>query len=155
MTLINFFDIGDFLILECDFNNYFPAKRLTADIIKLPGQDDITVGYNTRIALGICNKKNRELSFSEPTSTDNRLFTSGFYNDIDAGPRFMPGKMINDSTIIMKIRFDHLINHIKSNDFLNNIPKFPERKEQLKMLVDSLQKADFDNPVYMFCTFKN
>jgi hypothetical protein len=154
VTLWNVFDIGNFLILECNFNNYFPAKRLTPETIKLPGHDDMIVWFNTKMALGIFNKKKSDLSFSEPTSSDNRLFTTGLYNDIDAGPRLMPIKMINDSTVIMKIRFDHLINHIKSNDFLNNIPKYPDRKEKLKMLVDSLQKVDFDNPVYMFCTFK-
>jgi hypothetical protein len=154
ITLWKIFDIGNFLILECNFNGYFPAKRLTPETIKIPGQDDIIAWYHTKMVLGIYSKKTKDLSFSEPTSTDNRLFTTGFYNDVDAGPRLMPDKIINDSTVVMKIRFDHLFKHINSIDFLNNPSKHPERKRRLEMLVDSLQNAGFDNPVYMFCIFK-
>ena len=42
--------------------------------------------------------------------------------------------------------------HITSDDFKNNIPKYPEKKRQLEELANSL--SEFDNPVLMFVTFK-
>jgi len=104
--------------------------------------------------VGVYEKETDHLALSEPTNTDNHLFTSGFYNDIDAGPRFIPEKMINDSMFVMKLNFNYLVEHVESNDFKNNIPKNPEQKDKLAAMVDSLKKTDFDNPVYMLVTFK-
>jgi hypothetical protein len=145
----------NFLILDCDFNNYYPAKRLSPEIIKTPsGKDYIQwYNYNGQSVLGVYDKRSGTLVFSEPTSTNNQLFTSGFYNDIDAGPRFFPDKMVNDSTMVMKIRFNHMTGHIGSSDFKDNISTYPERKKRLEEIVDSLKKADFDNPILMFVTF--
>lgn len=154
INLYGVFETENFLILDCGLNKFFPAKRLTPEIIKLPGLQDYTQWYNTKSVLGIYDKKTRNLVFSKPTNTDNHLFTSGFYNDIDAGPRFIPDKMVNDSTMVMKIKFDYLKEHIASDDFKNSISKYPERKKRIEVLVDSLNKAKFDNPVYMFVTFK-
>jgi hypothetical protein len=154
IDLDNIFQTKKLLILECGFNRYFPAKRITPVVIRTPGGEDYTQWYNTTQILGIYNKESGELIFSKPTSTDNHLSTSGFYNDIDAGPRFIPDKMVNDSTMVMKIRFDHLLEHIESIEFENNVPKYPEQKKRLVEFVDSLKKEGFDNPVYMFVTFK-
>jgi hypothetical protein len=154
MGLGNICETQNFLILVCNLNKYFPVKRLTPEIIRLPGLKDYTQWYNTTAAIGIYDKRTGKLVISKPSSTDNHLSTSGLYNDIDAGPRFMPEEIIQDSTIVMKIRFDYLIEHIESADFKNNVPKHPDRKKKLEMFVDSLKKVDFDNPVYMFVTFK-
>jgi hypothetical protein len=151
----NIFQTKDFLIINCDFNENSPAKRITPEIIKTPSGRDYTRRYNTTSLIGIYHKRTGKLIFSEPTDTDNHLFTSGLYNDFDAGPRFIPGKMVNDSTMVMKIRSDYLIEHIGSVDFKNNIPKYPEKKRRLEEFVDSIKRAGFDNPVYMFVTFKN
>ncbi len=155
INLNNVYQTKNFVFLDCGFNKYFPAKRLTPKIIRIPGLKDFTQWYNTGAVLGVYDKKTGDLVFSEPTSTDNHLFTSGLYNDIDAGPRFIPDKMINDSTMVMKIRFDFLVEHIESNDFKDNILKYPDRKERLNNFVDSLRTAGFDNPVFMFVTFNN
>jgi hypothetical protein len=155
INLDHIYQTENFLILECNYNKYFPAKRLTPEIISLPGLKDYTQWYNTKAVLGIYDKRTENLVFSEPTSTDNHLFTTGFYNDLDAGPRFFPGMMVNDSTMVMKIRFDHMTEHVSSDDFKNNTPKLPENKKRLEFLVDSLTNAGFDNPVLMFVTFNN
>jgi len=154
MGIYQIFTKENYLILKCDFNKYFPAKRLTPEIIKLPGIEEITRWHNTRIVIGIYDKITEKLVFSEPTSTDNHLLTSGLYNDIDAGPRFIPDKMINDSTMVMNIRFEYLIEHIESKDFKDNTPRYPEKKKRLESFVDSLSRTGFDNPVLMFVTFK-
>jgi hypothetical protein len=143
-----------FLFLECLYGNCFPAYRFTAEKVRMPNGDNSNFTQNNPYVLGLYDKKTGDLVFSEPTDTDNRLYSSGFYNDIDAGPRFMPSKMINDSTMAMKIPFNRLMMHIESDDFKNNIPKNQEQKEKLAALVDSLKKTDFDNPVYMLVTFK-
>jgi hypothetical protein len=147
------FPTDNFLILEYDFGKYFPAKRLTPETLNLPTGEYIQ-WYNItgKGVLGIYNKISGDLIFSEPTSTDNHLFTTGFYNDIDAGPRFFPSRMVNDSTMVMDIRFNQLTEHIASDDFKNNVPKYPEKKKELESFVNNL--IDYDNPVLMFVTFK-
>ena len=154
LILNNVFLTSGYLILVCDFGKYFPAKRLRPEIIRLPGHKDIIMHINTPVVVGVYDKTTKDLVFSEPTTTDNRLFSSGLYNDFDAGPRFVPDKMVNDSTMVMKVRFDYLAEHVRSDDFKNITPKYPDRKERLEGFVDSLMRVGFDNPVYMFVTYK-
>ena len=80
------------------------------------------------------------------------MFTSGIYNDIDAGPRFFPDIQVNDSTMVMWIKPSDLIKHIKNIDFRNIVLKYPEKKKHLEELANKLN--ELDNPVLMFVTFK-
>jgi hypothetical protein len=148
MWLENVFQTSNYLFLDCFFSNQFPAKRITPRVV----YQDITLMYNTQNVLGIFDKKIQKLIFCKPTSTDNPLFTSGIYNDIDAGPRFFPKKMVNDSTMVMWIDAKQLKDHVASDDFKNNEPKYPEKKKKLEDLANSL--TEFDNAVLMFVTFK-
>ena len=138
--------------------NRFPAKRVnprpneSSDLAGVIQVNDTRKWYNTTTCLGIYDRKNEELLFCEPTSTDNPLYTSGIYNDIDAGPRFLPRKFINDSIMVMTISAKDLKYHIESDEFKSNIPKFPEKKRQLEELANSL--SVFDNPVFMIVTLK-
>ena len=102
--------------------------------------------------LGIFNKKTKEFFFSQTTNSENSLLKAGFFNDFDAGPMFFPGKMINDYTMAMIIEAKQIIDYVKSNDFKDNIPKYPEKKKQFENLAKSL--TEFDNPVLMLVTFK-
>ena len=145
----------DHLFIVSDYAKYFPAKRLTPKKISMPSGNEITMWENTTRMLGVYEKETGELAFAEPSNTDNLLFSSGFYNDIDAGPRFLPTNIVNDSTMAMRLDFYDLLDHVESDDFKNNIPKNPEQKEKLAALIDSLKQADFDNPVYMLVTFRN
>ena len=158
IAIEDIFQTVDYLFLKVNFGNRFPAKRLTARPIESPAPGIVStnsarVWTNTTFCLGIYDKKTGELHFCEPTSTDNPLFTSGICNDIDAGPRFFPRKLINDSTMVMTISAKDLKNHIASADFKNAVPKYPEKKKQLEELANSL--SEFDNPILMFVTFKN
>jgi len=107
---------------------------------------------NTANALGVYNKQTRDFVFCQPTSTDNPLFASGIYNDIDAGPRFFPKQMVNDSTMVMWVPANQLKDHVASDDFNNGTAKYPEKKRKLEELAASL--TEYDNPVLMFVTFK-
>ena len=147
IRLDNVFQTSDYLFLECFMNDHFPAKRLTPK--RLLG--DRFTWYNSKHMLGLFNKLTGELVFCEPTSTDNPLFTSGLYNDIDAGPRFFPKKMVNDSTMAMWVEAKQLKDHVASDDFKNSVSKCPEKKKQLEELANKL--TEFDNPVLMFLTF--
>jgi len=131
-----------------------PAKRLNPKTIRIHCLKDYIQWYNTDLVLGIYDIRSGNLSFSRPTSTDIYLATSGFYNDFDAGPRFMPGKMLNDSTFALKIKFDDLKEYIASREFKEMTPKFPEKKKNLDLLIDSLKNTGFDNPIYMFVRLK-
>jgi hypothetical protein len=146
------FQADNYLFISCQFGDHFPAKRLTPRIINLPDGRSVTLTRNTTKALGVFDKKSGILSFSEPTSSDNKLFTSGLYNDIDGGPRFYPFKQVNDSTMLMWVRAEDFINHIASDDFENSSPKYPEKKKQLKEFSNKVTM--FDNPILMYVTFK-
>ncbi len=148
------FQTSDFLILDCYFGDYFPAKRLTPEIKILPDGSKFELWSSTTSALGIYDKKRGVLVFAQPTNTNNYLFTTGLYNDLDGGPRFMPSGIFTDSILIMDFQLNRLAEHIKSDDFKNSIPIFPDKKNELEQLTDSLLKADCDSPVLMFVTFK-
>lgn len=156
VAIEDIFQTEDYLFLNVNLGNRFPAKRINprsnessslAGVIQV---NDTRKWYNTTACLGIYDKKNKELLFCEPTSTDNPLYTSGIYNDIDAGPRFLPRKLINDSIMVMTISAKDLKYHIESDEFKSNIPKYPEKKRQLEELAVGL--SEFDNPVLMLVT---
>jgi hypothetical protein len=148
----NVFQTDKYLFIKCQFGDHFPAKKLTSQTVTLPDGNVYTKWYNTTYALGIYNIQTKTISFCEPTSTDNPLFTSGIYNDIDAGPRFFPDMQVNDSTLVMWLKPSDLINHIKTSEFKNNVPKYLNYKKQLEDLTNNL--SDLDNPVLMLVTFK-
>jgi hypothetical protein len=147
------FQNEDYLFIKCKYGNHFPAKRLTPETFKLPTGDMSTKWYNTKFVLGIYNKKTKEVSFCEPTSTDNPLFTSGIYNDIDGGPRFFPDIQVNDTTLAMVVKPVDLIKHIESDDYRNNSRISSSKKKRLEDLAIKLK--DSDNPVLMFVTFRS
>lgn len=148
LYLWDVFQTQNYLFLTCDFGKRFPASRLTLKT-NVFGTSSM---LNTTLVLGIFDINHKDLEFVCPTSTDNPLFTTGLYNDIDAGPRFLPHKQINDSTMVMWIEAKQLKEHVASDDFKNNSPKYPEKKKELENIANSL--SEFDNPVLMFVTFK-
>jgi hypothetical protein len=150
ISVFDVFQTKNYLLLDCEFGYRFPAKRLTPFSLA-PGIKPSW--YTTTHVLGLYNKKTSELVFSKPSNTDNPLFTTGFYNDIDCGPRFFPKTMANDSTLVMWVTADQLKKHVASDDFKNNVPKYHEKKKQLEELANKLN--ELDNPVLMFVTFKN
>jgi len=147
LYLENIFQTNQYLFLDCIFNEHFPAKRFTSRIIS-----GVNMYYNTVNALGIFDKYTDELVFCKPTATDNPLITSGFCNDIDAGPRFYPNKQVNDSTMVMWMEAKLLKDHIASLDFKNSVPKYPNKKKELEVLASSIKESD--NPILMMVTFK-
>jgi hypothetical protein len=107
---------------------------------------------NPSSVFGIFNKEIDELVFSKPTDTDNSNNKSGIFNDIDAGPRFSPKRMVNDFTLASTITAKQLKDHVASDYFKNSKPRYPEKKKQLEDLAKSI--TEFDNPILMMVTFK-
>jgi len=146
----NAFQTKDFLILDCNFTHNIPEPE------KVPGLkqwwEEGKPWYNTTQVLGLYNRSDNTLSFSKLTSTANTLFTTGFYNDIDAGPRFYPAKQINDTTFVMCMTANSFKDHIKSDDFKNSNPKFPDKKRSLEELAGKLSEPD--ELVLMYMTVK-
>lgn len=147
--LENVFQSSKFLFLDCQFRGHFPAKRITPKILFGGVKSD----YNTTNVLGIYDKKSGELVFCDPPNTDNFLYSSGICNDIDAGPKFYPMQMVNDSTFVMWFDANHLKEYVSSDEFKNINPKYPEKKKKLEKFANGLN--EFDNPVLMFLTLRH
>jgi len=146
--LYDVFQTEDILLLNCHFGNRFPAKRLT---VHTPIPQAGPTWLNTNYMLGVYNKRNGEFKFCKPSNTDNYLFTTGIYNDIDGGPRFFPDQMVNDSTMVMFIDSKKIKDHINSEDFKNSAPKYLEKKIRLEELSEKI--SEMDNSIMMFVTF--
>jgi hypothetical protein len=146
----NILETSDYLFLDINFGNHFPANSLTP--LKGSGPGGADLKNHTTNCLAIYNKETFELQFCKPTSIDNPLFTSGLYNDIDAGPRFFPSSQVNDSTFVMLVNPFDLKKHVESDEFTKSRPLYPEKKNELKMLADSLREND--NPVLMLVSIK-
>jgi len=52
--------------------------------------------------------------------------------------------------MVMCLYARELHDHVESTDFINNVPKYPEKKKKLEELANGL--SEFDNPVLMFMT---
>jgi hypothetical protein len=151
-SVMHVFQTHDYLFIEVQLGDHFPAKRLTPIEKKLPSGEVVNIWFNTNRVLGVYNKNSEKISFCNPTNTDNRLFTTGFFNDIDAGPRFFPKIQINDSTMAMWIDAKSLKEHIASRDFKSSTSKYENKKKELEEF--SKKISEFDNPILMEVTFK-
>ena len=141
------FQAENILLLNCHFGNRFPAKRLTEKTTQIG-----TTWLNTNYMLGVYDKRNGEFKFCKPSNTDNSLFTTGIYNDIDGGPRFFPDQMVNDSTMVMFLDAKKFKDHMNSEDFKNSTPKYSDKKIQLEEFSGKI--SEMDNSIMMFVTFK-
>jgi len=78
----------------------------------------------------------------------------GFINDIDGGPNlsYQTIYSYDDNTLLAWIDSYTLIAHLKSDQFKNSTPKYPEKKKELEKLANSLNEDD--NPVLMLVKLK-
>jgi len=76
----------------------------------------------------------------------------GIINDIDGGPSLY-FKMVKDkNTLISWINAYELKDYVRSEDFKNFIPKYPEKKKELEKLANRLDENN--NPVLMLVKLK-
>jgi hypothetical protein len=149
----NVFQTKNLLLINCSLNRDKAVKRVTQMVPPIAISNKDWGWYNTTAILGIFDKSNDKLIFSEQTRTDDHLSTSGLYNDIDGGPRFLPDLMANDSTLIMIIQSQYIKEHLTSDDFKEFILKHPDKKNDFKDLADSLENSGSGNPVLFLVRF--
>lgn len=92
------------------------------------------------------------LLYDKNESTQSILPQTGFVNDINNGLPFVPRYLQNDSICVDYADAYKLIEWVNSETFKNSKPKYPEKKEALQHLVDSLDYND--NPVIMIVSLK-
>jgi hypothetical protein len=81
--------------------------------------------------------------------------TGCIINDLDGGLKFLPRSYMVDNGreyLVELVDPLKLINHCKSNEFTNFIPKYPQKKTDLIKLTSDLKETD--NPVLMMVRLK-
>jgi hypothetical protein len=73
----------------------------------------------------------------------NKNDKSGFINDLDGGPDFIP-EYTNDSLAFHFIKSIDMKEFISSDNFLKSTPKYPEKKELLLNKMNGLKESDND-----------
>jgi len=102
--------------------------------------------------LGIYNKVEKNVSFIDISKTEEKLLVTGFYNDVDGGPKFFPKFMFDEDRLIMPISAYDLKEYVSSESFRNAPAKYPEKKKALEELANRL--SEDDNPVLMVVTMR-
>lgn len=117
------FEFGDFIYYE------FASK--------------LTVFSDSEIYGFIASKKNDFEALIVPEE--------GLINDIDGGPNITPITTKDDNTIIAMIESMELKKFLASDTFKNSNPKYPDRKEKLQKLANTLKETD--NPLLILVSF--
>jgi hypothetical protein len=154
-SILNVLETEEYLfVATIPMNHSYLMRPKSLNTGDRPTAQDV---YYSGFMLGIYNKNNHDFVFNDILKTDKIIddqhyfyLVSGISNDIDEGPRFFPFKSVNDSTMVMWLYPQELLEHVESNDFHNKVPEYPESKNELEVLTNSL--SAFDNPVLMFVT---
>ena len=102
--------------------------------------------YDTNLLL-VYNKLTGESVLVDISRLEGEIFSRGFVNDIDGGPRFYPAFMIDETKLGMSVSASDLKRYVASESFKNATAKYPEKKKALEELANSL--SENDNPVLM------
>lgn len=76
----------------------------------------------------------------------------GINNDLDGGPNIIPLTVNNDNTIVSILDVLTLKKYISTEEFKKSKPKYPEKKQELVKLANSLNETD--NPVLVLVKLK-
>ncbi len=93
------------------------------------------------------------LLYNKIERTETILPRIGFVNDINNGLPFVPRYLLNDSIYVDYVDANKLIEWVNSETFKTDMPKYPEKKEELEKLANSLKETD--NPVLIMVRLKN
>ena len=107
--------------------------------------------YDTN-PLMVYNKLTEESVLVDISRLEGEMFSRGFVNDIDGGPRFYPAFMLDETKLGMSVSASDLKRYVASESFQNAPAKYPERKKALEELANSL--SEYNNPVLMVVTVK-
>ena len=76
----------------------------------------------------------------------------GLINDLDGGPSIMPQTVRDNNTLVAWIEAFQLKNHVASEAFRKSKPLYPEKKQEIEKLANSLKETD--NPVLVLVRLK-
>jgi hypothetical protein len=138
-----------------EFKSYF-SKYLTISTLLETEHYFIFEYFYRRPCITVIEKKSTKsfITYLEVDKVDGNAI-GGILNNIDGGLPFLPEIYFTENNreylvsllTPIKLRF-----HIASNQFTNVNPKFPEKKEELEILANSLKETD--NPVLMIVRLK-
>jgi hypothetical protein len=140
------FETKNFLFI--DLLTYLTILRRAVPISDPSGPSNV---YTTKV-LGVYDKSSKDLTVALVSRTDEKLQTTGLFNDIDGGPKFYPKFRMGENKFAMPIDAFELKRYIKSESFRNAHAKYPEKKKAFEELVNSLKEDS--NPVLMVVTMK-
>ncbi len=151
-----FLEYNDLLLFTCSFGNQMPESEsipINEDAYVKPGSSARVLG-NSNATHCIFNRKTSKLVFLKKTDQYKKDFGgfSGYVNDIDGGVPFWSTNLYKNQ-LFMAVNAYDLKDYVSSDVFKNSTPKYPEKKEALQRLADSLDYDD--NPVIMVVSLKN
>ena len=76
----------------------------------------------------------------------------GLINDLDGGPSIMPQTVRDNNTLVAWIEAFQLKKHVASEAFKKSKPLYPEKKQEIEKLANSLKETD--NPVLVLVRLK-
>lgn len=129
------------------FNKHYIVQNL------FESQYYIFILYRQYRKTHFCLYDKKEKVFKNYTFQENKEI--GLINDIDAGLPFQIREMEtveNKEYLVGSINPYELKTYVKSDNFKNKIPKYPEKKKELEKLANSLNEND--NPVLMLVELK-
>ena len=141
---------------KLSMEQFFQKKYMTFDIIFETTRFLVLEYFYNKPSLLLIDKQNKHsfliyLEYDE--TTDNLL--NGIVNDLDEGPWFMPESYYTErgrEYMLGLINPFQIKTWVTSNEFKNSTPKYPEKKQELEKLANSLKETD--NPVLMTVRLK-
>lgn len=91
---------------------------------------------------------NKQFLINLKLNENGTEWTGGILNDLDDGPNILPKSYFveNGREYIVGLIYPYqILSQVKSDDFKNSIPKYPEKKKALIRLADNLKETD--NPI--------
>ena len=125
-----------------DINEMFETDRYWIMLCSREQQD-----YEEMYVIVDKETKKSYLMYDREPSESNYgpIYTGGIFNDLDGGVPFQPEGRYEENGreyMLELVSPFTLKNHIASDDFKNAVPKYPEKKEKLIELANSLDEMD-------------
>ena len=108
--------------------------------------------YYKGALLMVVDKTTGKSFLNDISRSEESIFKSGFINDFDGGPRFLPRFRLDENRLVMPVEAHELKQYIKSDEFREASVLHPEKKKALEELANSLSESD--NPVLMVVRMK-
>jgi hypothetical protein len=142
-----------FLTLRGLCNAFRRATPIVEVVTGMGGQViEREIWYYKGALLMVVDKTTGKSFLNDISRSDESIFKSGFINDFDGGPRFLPRFRLDENRLVMPVEAHELIQYIQSDEFREALVLHPEKKKALEELANGLSESD--NPVLMVVRMK-